>query len=172
MRTKLTRTLCAPTLLLFVLGAAGNAFASFPEPGIFYRIIEKNSQKCLDVSGGSINVAPVGIWNCGGQTNQKWQLRLIEDGAYQITAQHSMMSLDVQGGGPFTNNGVPIQQYPFNFGWNQEWRLIPAGEDYYYIVARHSGKLLTIIDGVAKQWEQRADYNQKFTFIAPACPCS
>ncbi len=171
MKTKLTKTSLL-TVLLFVLGAAGNAFASFPEPGVSYRITEKNTQKCLDVSGGSVNVAPVGIWNCGGQASQKWQLRLIEDGAYQITAQHSMMSLDVQGGGPFTNNGPIIQQYPFNFGWNQEWRLVPAGDDYYYLVARHSGKLLSIIDGVGKQWEQRADYNQKFKFTPHVGPCS
>jgi hypothetical protein len=163
MKTRFTITSLLP-LFLFVFGAAGNAFASFPEPGLSYRITEKSTQKCLDVSGGSVNIAPVGIWNCGGQTSQKWQLRLIEDGAYQIIAQHSLMSLDVQGGGPFAINGVTIQQYPFNFGWNQEWRLVPACDDYYYIVARHSGKLLTIIDGVGKQWELRADYNQKFKF--------
>jgi hypothetical protein len=163
MKTRLTKTSLL-ALLLFVLGAAGNAFAKFPEPNVSYRITEKNTQKCLGVSNGSLTVAPVDIGACGGQANQKWQLRLIEDGAYQITAQHSMMSLDVQGGGPFTNNGPTIQQYPFNSQWNQEWRLVPAGDDYYYIVARHSGKLLTIIDGVGKQWEQRADYNQRFKF--------
>ena len=167
MKTRLTKTSLL-ALLLFVFGAAGNAFASFPEPGVSYRITEKNTQKCLDVSGGSVNVAPVGVWNCGGQTSQKWQLRLIEDGAYQITAQHSMMSLDVQGA--FFNNGVPIQQYTSNFGRNQQWRLVPAGDDYYYIVSRNSAKFLTIIDGVGKQWEPRADYNQKFKFSPHACP--
>lgn len=172
MKTKLTTTSLL-TLLLVVFGAAGNTFAGFPEPGVSYRITEKNTQKCLDVSGGSLNVAPVGVWDCGDQPSQKWQLRFIEDGAYQITAQHSQLSLDVQGGGPFTNNGPTIQQYPFNYGWNQEWRLVPAGDDYYYIVARHSGKLLTIINGAAKQWEQRADYNQRFKFTPfGGSPCS
>ena len=170
MKTRLSKTSLL-ALLLFVFVSAGNAFAGFPEPGVAYRITEKNTQKCLDVSGGAMNVAPVGVWNCGAQASQKWQLRFVEDGAYQITAQHSLMSLNVQGGGPFTNNGVTILQYPFEFApqWNQQWRLVPAGDDYYYIVARHSGKLLTIIDGVAKQWEQRADYNQRFKFTAPAC---
>lgn len=113
MRTNLNgATLWASALLLFVFGAAGNAFASFPEPGVSYRITEKNTQKCLDVSGGSVNIAPVGVWNCGAQASQKWQLRLIEDGAYQITAQHSMMSLDVQGGGPFRTTDPPSNSIP------------------------------------------------------------
>jgi hypothetical protein len=173
MKTRLIKTSLL-ALLLFVFGAAGNAFASFPEPGVSYRITEKNTQKCLDVSGGSLNVAPVGVWNCGAQTSQKWQLRLIEDGAYQITAQHSLMSLDVEGGigWPFANNGVSVQQYPFNYGRNQEWRLTEANDGYYYIVARFSGKLLTIINGVGKQWEQRADFNQKFKFTPYPGPCS
>ena len=170
MKTRLTKTSLL-SLLLFVFVSAGNAFASFPDVGVSYRITEKNTGRCLDVSGGAVNIAPVGVWNCGEQASQKWQLRLVEDGAYQITAQHSMMSLNVQGGNPYTNNGVPIQQYPFDFAplWNQQWRLVPAGDDYYYIVARHSGKYLTIIDGVAKQWEPRGDYNQRFKFTPPRC---
>ncbi len=158
-------------LLLFVFGSGGNAFASFPEVGVSYRITEKSSQRCLDVSGGSMSISAVGVWNCGAQASQKWQLRLVDDGAYQITAQHSLMSLNVQGGAPFTNNGVPIQQYPFDFAplGNQQWRLQPAGDGYYYLVARHSGKLLTIIDGVAKQWENNPAYNQRFKFTAYGC---
>ena len=77
MKTRLTKTSLL-SLLLFVFVSAGNAFASFPEPGVAYQIKEKNTQKCLDVSGGSLNVAPVGVWTCGGQASQKWLLRLVE----------------------------------------------------------------------------------------------
>lgn len=171
MKTRLTKTSLL-TVLLFVFGAAGNAFAKFPEPGVSYRITERNTGKCLDVSGGSLTVAPVGIWDCGEQMSQRWQLHLLEDGSYRITAQHSMMSLDVRGGNPFTNNGVPIQQYFSNNAGAQQWILSEPKDGYYYISSRHSGKFLTIIDGVAIQWDLREGYKQQFKFTPFVGPCS
>ena len=173
MRTNLTRTLCAPALLLFVFGAASNAFAQqfVPDPNVSYQIVEKDSHRCLDVSGGSEDTnAPLILWPCHGGLNQKWRFRLIENDHYQIAVLHSGKSLDVRGGLPFTNNGVPIQQYPFNYGGNQEWTFVAVGDGYYHIIARHSQKLLTIMNGTAQQWGENASYTQKWAFIPSRCP--
>lgn len=173
MRTRLTRTmLCAPALLIFIVAAADHAVAQFvPDPNVFYQIVEKNSQKCLDVSGASDDIrAPLILWPCHGGPNQKWRFRLIENEHYQLAVLHSGKSLDVRGGAPFTNNGVPIQQYPFNYGWNQEWRLVAVDDGYYHIIARHSERLLTITNGTAQQWGEDARYHQKWKFIPSSCP--
>jgi hypothetical protein len=42
---------------------------------------------------------------------------------YQLKAQHSGQVLDVVGNG--TADGVNIDQWPWNGGYNQQWQLLP-----------------------------------------------
>ena len=68
-------------------------------PSIFYEIVSRNSDKCLDVTYASTEAAASVIqWICHGGANQQWRLEPVSDGAVRIIAQHSGQVLDVYGG--------------------------------------------------------------------------
>jgi Ricin-type beta-trefoil lectin domain-like len=48
--------------------------------------VPRNSDKCLDVFGGSTDAAaPVIQWTCHGEPNQQWRLEPAGGGAFRIT---------------------------------------------------------------------------------------
>jgi beta-xylosidase len=72
--------------------------------------------KCLDVYGrGTTNGTAVVIWDCNGQSNQKWNVN--SDGT--ITGVQSGLCLDANAAG--TANGTKIIIWSCNGGSNQRW---------------------------------------------------
>jgi hypothetical protein len=113
---------------------------------IFYEIVSRNSDKCLDVAYASAEArASVIQWICHGGANQQWRLEPVSDGTVRIIAHHSGQVLDVYGG--LVDDVTPIIQFPWHGGDNQLWTLEPAANDYVFIVARHSGKVLDVKRG-------------------------
>ena len=147
------------------------------DPSIFYEIVSRNSDKCLDVAYASADArASVIQWICHGGANQQWRLEPVSDGAVRIIAHHGGQVLDVYGG--LVDDVTPIIQFPWHGGDNQLWTVEPAANGYVFIVARHSGKVLdvergsmddgarviqyTVHGGANQQWLLRA--------VAPAAP--
>lgn len=70
----------------------------------------------------------------------------ITPGVYVIFARHSNQVLDLAG--ISQANGAPVNQFPFNGGANQLWRItqvdsLPfSGTPIYRLIAQHSGKCL------------------------------
>ena len=109
----------------------------------YYEIVSRNSGKCLDVYGASMDaVASVIQWVCHGGENQQWRLEPAGGGVYRIVARHSGLVLDVYGA--LVDNVTPIIQYPSHGGDNQLWTMEPASEGHVVFVARHSGKALDV----------------------------
>jgi hypothetical protein len=133
-----------------VFGGVADAFVtkigSETIPSIFYEIVSRNSDKCLDVAYASAEArASVIQWICHGGPNQQWRLEPVSDGAVRIIAHHSGQVLDVYGG--LMDDVTPIIQFPWHGGDNQRWTVEPASNGYMFIVARHSGKVLDVEGG-------------------------
>ncbi|MEV6776563.1 RICIN domain-containing protein [Streptomyces syringium] len=66
-------------------------------------------------------------------------------------------------------NGARVQNWDCNTGTNQRWEFVPMGDGtYYYVVAQHSGKCLTVdtshpngdFGGDVNQWQCLGQNNQ------------
>ncbi|WP_327690774.1 RICIN domain-containing protein [Streptomyces sp. NBC_00461] len=122
-----------------------DAFASihFPSKNAFYKVLNKNSGKAIDVSDGSTSAgANIIQWNDTGSQNQRWRWVAVGDGSYEIVNQNSGQLLDVYQAS--TADGATIVQWTDNNGANQHWTLAAAGNGYYKIKNVNSGKLLSV----------------------------
>lgn len=138
-----------------------DAFASiaFPAKSAFYKILNKNGGKAIDVSGGSTSAgANVIQWNDTGAQNQLWRWVAVGDGSYEIVNQKSGLLLDVTSGS--TADGATIVQQADNNGASQHWTLVADGNGYYKIKNVNSGKLLSVPNSTAgTQLVQTTDTN-------------
>jgi len=55
---------------------------------------------------------------------------------------NSGLVIDVPNASP--DNGVVIQQYPYNGGSGQKWQCVPVGNGYFKIVNMNSGLVLDV----------------------------
>jgi alpha-L-fucosidase len=142
----------------------------FPVPGAYYRIINRNSGKCLDVSGnGTGDGVNVDQWTSNGGQNQQWSFVAQTGGYYEIIARNSGKALEV--GGNSTADGGNVQQWTWIGANSQQWSLVNLGSGYYEIVNRNSGKVLDVVgngtaDGVnVDQWTWNSGNNQQWQII-------
>ncbi|KEK23079.1 RICIN domain-containing protein [Bacillus gaemokensis] len=90
-------------------------------------------------------------------------------GVYIIRNKGSQKVLDVFSASK--DNGVNVQQWEYNGGDHQKWKLEKQADGYYTIKAVHSGKLLTVSgasnsDGAnVEQWEDIGGDNQKWKIV-------
>ena len=94
-----------------------------------------NNNQVLTVESGVMKDGGNVQINTNSNTSaQRFEVRYKRDGYYQILAEHSGKSLDVESGK--TENGTNLQQ----FGWNDDlvkaqlWKFIDAGNGYYRCV--------------------------------------
>ena len=103
--------------------------------GTYYEIVSRNSGKCLDVFGASLDdAAPVIQWTCTGGPNQQWRLEHTAGGAYRLLARHSGKALDVFGA--VVDDLAPAIQFPSNSGDKLLWSVQEASQASDSIVAR------------------------------------
>ncbi|MBO3697337.1 RICIN domain-containing protein [Roseivirga sp. E12] len=96
------------------------------------------------------------------------------DGSYFIRNEWSDLYLDVFG--PSTDNGANLGQWSRS-GWeNQKFLLEEAGNGYYYLKSKHSGKVIGIngdshaLGASAIQWEQNKVAGSQMFKLIPASP--
>jgi hypothetical protein len=142
---------------------------SGPQPGNYYSVIYKHSNKCQDVRGADgTNGADVIQWPCHGGDNQK--LRLVDQGGgyYSLVYKHSGLCTDVYGGG--TGAGQKVIQWPCHGGDNQLFTLEDRGGGYYSFRYKHSGQCIDVYGGGTEdaanviQWPCHGGDNQSFRF--------
>ncbi|TDT98224.1 parallel beta helix pectate lyase-like protein [Streptomyces sp. 846.5] len=122
-----------------------DAFASipFPSTNAFYKLLNKNSGKVIDVSGGSTSAGANLIqWNDTAEQNQHWRWVAVGDGSYEIVNQNSGLLLDVTGGS--TADGATIIQQSGSNSASQHWTLVVGANGSYKIKNMNSGKLLAV----------------------------
>ena len=157
-------------------GLAGPVPTPSPEPQLIdegiYSIVNRNSKKCLDVSGGSQNLStPLIQWSCSNMTHQQWSFKHLGNNVYTMTAIHSKQVMDVKGA--VLGNDAIIQQYSSNGGDNQKWKAVAVSNGFYFI-AVHSNKCLDIRSystadgGIVQQYNCHGASNQIFDLTSVA----
>ncbi|WP_152393187.1 RICIN domain-containing protein [Paenibacillus guangzhouensis] len=115
------------------------------EPSAYYKIVNKNSGKVMDVKGAYLDDSTSVIqYTENGGANQQWQFIDMGRGIYKIKNRNSGKMLDIQG--ESTSDGAQVVQY-HDTDWrgvNQEWKLMDAGGGYFSIVNINSDKVLDV----------------------------
>jgi len=131
-------------------------------------LVSVHSDKCLDVSkASSSNGANVYQYECLGKDNQIMYMAPVAEKSdvYMLMFKHSAKCLDVSGG---SGNGANLHQYSCHAGTNQQFKLTPAGNGSYFLIAEHSGKFLDVKghstknEGNIHQWTQNGLDNQQW----------
>jgi hypothetical protein len=146
----------------------------------YYKIINKNSGKCLDVSGSSTaDGANVQQWEYVGGDHQKWKLEAVGDGYHKICAKHSGKCLSIEDGG--TYDGANVVQKPYyGYDTDQNWRLEHVSDSggNYKIINNRSSKCLNVSDNSTAnganvwQWDWWNKGNQKWKLVPVECDTS
>lgn len=139
--------------------------------GVYYRIINRNSGKLLDVTGSSAADGEIVYqWGLNAGTSQQWSFIDAGGGNYKIVNRNSGKLLDVLDAS--TANGGDAVQWTDNGGIAQKWRLVDVGGGYYKIVNVNSGKLLDVMSastangGDVAQWTDNGGTNQQW-YLSP-----
>jgi hypothetical protein len=143
---------------------------TFPVPGTYYRMINRNSGKVAEVAAFSTaDGGNVQQWTSTGTTSQQWSFVSVGGGYYNVINRGSGKCLDVNG--VSTADGANVQQWTCGSGTNQRWSLTDQGGGYYRLTAQHSGKVLDVVgngtgDGVnIDQWTWNGGNNQQWQVV-------
>lgn len=127
---------------------AMNAFledADFPKAWVTYKIVNKNSNKAMNIKGGSKNDnIVIEQYGYGGWTSQDFQFIMMSDGYYKIMNVNSRKLLQIEGDS--TEVGQSCVQNSNDKTWGQQWKLEKTPEGYI-LRNRKSNKVLGIKDG-------------------------
>ena len=141
-----------------------------PNTNSVYQIVNRNSCKSLNVSGGSRNDgATIEQYTYSGWNSEQWQLISTDDGYYKIKNINSGKFMGITENSIY-DGATNIQWYDSN-SWSQQWQLVQQQNGYYKIKNRNSNKLLTIknnsIDNCAitTQSSDSNNWNQMWSFV-------
>ena len=111
-----------------------------------YTLVNRNSGKCLDVSGGNTaDGTNVQQWTCNGGTNQKWKVEDLGDDTSRLVNVATGKVLDTADCS--TADGADIRQWSWLNNKCQRSRLVfTATGDYVRIVNENSGKVADVAD--------------------------
>ncbi|MCS6989674.1 MAG: RICIN domain-containing protein [Chloroherpetonaceae bacterium] len=108
----------------------------------YYKIINKATSKCIDVSGGKVdNGTPIIQWEFKGSNNQLWEFKE-ENGYVQIINKGTGKCIDVEGAKQ--DDGTKIIQWENNKGNNQFWEVTQDEKGFYRFVSKATGKALSV----------------------------
>ncbi len=155
----------------FVQGGGSSGGSGGIDPNTYYKIVNRNSGKVLDVdSSSTANGAQIIQWTYSGGWNQQWKFVDAGGGYYKIQNRNSGKLMDIEAHS--TADGAHNIQWSDNGGTNQQWKLINAGSGYYKIQNRNSGKILDISGAstangaIDIQWPDNGGYNQQWQIVA------
>lgn len=110
---------------------------------VFYKIINRNSGKLLDVENAAIIDGSNVLQNAlTTNANQQWRFVNTGDGYYRIINRNSNKALDIVDSS--TANGGNVIQLTDKNSMSQQWKLVDIGGGYYKIINRNSDKLLDV----------------------------
>jgi hypothetical protein len=161
----------ATLLFTFACGLGLSSLSSAQIANGPYRVINKNSSKCVDAAAASTaNGTAVQQYTCNGTNAQVWQFVATDSGYYKVLTQAApAQGWDVTGGSTAIADGVKIQLWTYGGGTNQQWLPVSEGNGYFHFVARHSGKCLDVTgvstaDAVQlQQWSCSGGVAQSFS---------
>jgi len=105
----------------------GSGDATGIQSGNTFRLLNVQSDQCLDVAGGSTTPqARVEQWTCNGLPPQNWTFWQAPDGTFSLKAQNSGLCLAAPKG-----PGKPVEQDACDGSAAQSWSLRQVGLGYY-----------------------------------------
>ncbi|RKH08954.1 chitinase [Corallococcus sp. CA053C] len=108
-----------------------------------YRLVNKASGRCVDISGPSTaDGAIIHQWTCHTGPSQQWTMEATDSGYYRFVSRYSGKALDVKD--VSTTDGAGLQQWSYSGGANQQFKPVALGNGYHRLEARHSGKVLDV----------------------------
>ncbi len=136
-----------------------------------YKIVNRNSGLCLDVSGGSKdNGANIQQWTDNGTVAQKWEVRFnAGDSTYVLVNVGSGKAMDMDAWSK--DNGGNAIQWDNNNTDNQRWFITSVDNGYTFLINKNSNKALdveawsTAAGGNVHQWDYGAQANQQWKFV-------
>jgi hypothetical protein len=128
---------------------SGGAASAAVTPAAGVQLKAAHSNKCLNVQGGgSATSTPIIQFTCGDTyPNDKFRIRPMGAGTFQIIANSSNLCLNVKGG--LTANSTPVIQFTcVDTAANNLWSFVPVvGKPTFRIVSKQSGKCLNVQGG-------------------------
>lgn len=150
----------------------------YVHPNAWYRIVNRNSNKSLDIEGPSTSDGTnIHQWASLDQQSQHWKFVPSGSGSFRIISRYSNKAIDVTAAS--WDNGVNIQLYTQNGTHAQDWWLQETDSGYYKILNRETGKVLDIAEysyqngGNLQQWSFGDSSNQEWRIeevVPPPAP--
>lgn len=128
-----------------------------------------NENYVLDIDGASkLDKGNLQIWTNSNVTQQRFNVKYLENGYYTITNVNSGKVLDVSNGDK--ESGTNVQQYSSNGTDAQKWKIKDAGNGYFSIVSKLSDLCLDVSGGKSNNgtniqvYSSNSTNSQKFKF--------
>lgn len=156
MKTRAARLLAG---FAAIAAVATTAAAPSASAAVTYQQIRNwHSGKCLDVAGASQAIgARVQQYTCNGTVAQRWMKDYTDSGYFLLEVAASGQCLQVKAGG-FADNQSVVQM-PCTGDYDQQWTQRTSGVyGWPFLVARHSGKGLTIMSESLLNGAQAVQY--------------
>ena len=151
-------------VMLKISPSGGSSF----NPSAYYKLVNVNSGKALDVVGASTaNGAYIDQWTDSGANNQQWSIIAVGSN-YKLISRNSGKALDVVGAS--TANGALVDQWTDSGANNQQWSIIAVGSNYK-LISRNSGEALDVAgqstaNGASvDQWPDSGTTNQQWSIV-------
>ncbi len=126
----------------------------------YYKIINKATSKCIDVSNGKVdNGTPIIQWEYKGSNNQLWEFRE-DNGFIQIINKGTGKCIDVEGGKQ--DDGTKLIQWENNKGNNQLWEATQDEKGFFRFVSKATGKALSVSSPADPQLIQMSVSNNSY----------
>ena len=135
--------------------------------GAYYKVINKNSSKSLDVNNSSLDEGGTIIqWEYWGGNNQQWQFNSTGTNYFSIVNKNSNKVLEVEMASK--DAGKKIFQQSYTDSVSQQWQIVDIGFGYYKIINKNSGLSLDVNGQSAEnggniiQWYWNSGANQQW----------
>ena len=139
------------------------------EDGIYSIKTALNENYAFDIYNNSIeNGANLELWIKRNASNQKFEVKYLDNGFYSISSINSKKLLEVEGNKK--KLGTNVSQYKNTGENNQKWIIKNVGKDEYNIISASSGLYIDIPNSEAKAgtnvhvWAGNGGKNQIFKF--------
>ncbi|GAB2828683.1 hypothetical protein GCM10027073_66780 [Streptomyces chlorus] len=110
-----------------------------------YTLTNRNSGKCLDVSGSSTaDGANVQQYACNGRANQRWRLEDLGDDTHRLVNVTSGKALDTENCS--TADGADLRQWSWLNNTCQRFRFVATDSGHVPIVNQATGKVADVAD--------------------------
>ncbi|WP_242855560.1 RICIN domain-containing protein [Ruminiclostridium josui] len=111
-------------------------------PNTYYKIVNRNSGKAVDIPNGNpANNTQLIQWDDVGNNNQQYRFVADSEGYYTIINKGTNKALDNAGA---TSDNSAVVEWDVTSSNNQKWKIIDAGNGYIKLQVKSSQKYLDV----------------------------